>query len=132
VQTDYNSGKLQKPFQARQRFFTNLEFQTHIKEKGKQWKFDYTLNWTGEQNLPNSNEELSSLSPAYVVMNAQITRTFTSTFEMYVGAENFGNYKQEKAIIGSENPFGTNFDTSIVYAPIFGKMFYFGLRFKVK
>lgn len=132
VQTDYSLGKFQKPLQARQRFFTNLEFQTHIKEKGKQWKFDYTLNWTGEQNLPNSNEELPSLSPAYVIMNAQITRTFSSTFEMYVGAENFGNYKQGKAIVGAENPFGTNFDTSIVYAPIFGKMFYFGLRFKVK
>jgi hypothetical protein len=51
---------------------------------------------------------------------------------MYVGAENLGNYTQDKAILGNQNPFGANFDTSIVYAPIFGQMFYAGLRFKIK
>jgi len=65
-------------------------------------------------------------------MNAQITRTFSSTFEMYVGGENIGNYRQDRAILGSSNPFGANFDTSIIYAPVFGQMYYAGLRFKVK
>ena len=65
-------------------------------------------------------------------MNAQITRTFSSRFEVYIGGENMGNYKQEKAILGADNPFGTTFDTSLVYAPIFGQMYYAGLRFKVK
>ena len=65
-------------------------------------------------------------------MNAQITRTFSSTFEMYVGGENIGNYRQDKAVLGSDNPFGPNFDTSIVYAPVFGQMYYAGLRFKIK
>jgi hypothetical protein len=65
-------------------------------------------------------------------MNAQITRTFSSTFEMYVGGENIGNYRQDKAVLGSDNPFGPNFDTSIVYAPVFGQMYYAGIRFKIK
>jgi len=137
IQTDYISGQSERPLQARHRFFGNLGFETHIKEKGKQWKFDFTYNWMGEQKLPEtaSNPEIDRLpvySPSYSLMNAQITRTFSSTFEMYIGGENIGNYKQEKAILGSENPFGSTFDASIVYAPVFGQMYYAGLRFKIK
>ncbi|MBP9849933.1 MAG: TonB-dependent receptor [Flavobacterium sp.] len=132
IKTDYNSGSFQRPLQAKHRFFTNLEFETHIKEKGQQWKFDYTLNWFGKQQLPNTNNQLPDFSPNFIVMNAQVTRTFSSVFEMYLGVENLGNYTQEKAIVGAENPFGTTFDTSSIYAPVFGKMFYAGLRFKVK
>jgi outer membrane receptor for ferrienterochelin and colicin len=137
ISTDYLSGSFQRPLQAKHRFFGNIEYETHIVEKGKQWKFDYTFNWLGKQQLPYtaSNPEqdrLPEFSPSFAVMNAQITRTFSSTFEMYIGGENIGNYRQEKAILGADNPFGSNFDTSIVYAPIFGQMYYAGLRFKIK
>lgn len=135
--TAYNSGIFQRPLQAQQRFFGNLEFETHIKDKGQQWKFDYTFHWIGTQQLPNTitnpvADRLPDFSDPYSLMNAQITRTFSSTFEIYAGAENIGNYKQENAIIGEHNPFGIHFDTSIVYAPIFGQMYYAGLRFKIK
>ena len=137
ISTDYLSGSFQRPLQAKHRFFGNLEYETHIKDKGQQWKFDYTLNWLGKQQLPNtatnpSQDRLPEFSPSFAVMNMQITRTFSSTFEMYLGGENIGNYRQDKAILGSDNPFGPNFDTSIVYAPVFGQMYYAGLRFKVK
>jgi outer membrane receptor for ferrienterochelin and colicin len=137
VRTDYISGNYQKPLQAKHRFFGNLEYETHIGEKGKQWKFDYTFNWIGQLQLPNTasnpvNDRLPEFSKSYSLMNAQITRTFSSTFEMYIGGENIGNYTQEKAILGSENPFGPTFDASIIYAPVFGQMYYAGLRFKIK
>ena len=137
VNKDYISGNYQNPLQAKHRFFGNLEYETHIVDKGKQWKFDFTFNWNGEQQLPNtaSNPEkdrLPEFSPSYALMNAQITRTFSSTFEVYVGGENIGNYTQNKVILGSDNPFGPNFDASIVYAPVFGQMYYAGLRFKIK
>ncbi len=137
IATDYLSGSFQRPLQAKHRFFANIEFQTHIVDKGRQWKFDFTTNWLGKQQLPYtaSNPEqdrLPEFSPSFAVFNAQITRTFSSTFEMYVGGENIGNYRQEKAILGSNNPFGPNFDTSIIYAPVFGQMYYAGLRFKIK
>ena len=137
ISTDYLSGSFQRPLQAKHRFFANIEFATHIKEKGKQWKFDYTLNWLGSQQLPNTatntiSEQLPNLSPSFTVMNTQITRTFSSIFEVYIGGENIGNYRQEKAILGASNPFGSTFDTSIIYAPVFGQMYYAGLRFKVK
>ncbi|MGH2664899.1 TonB-dependent receptor plug domain-containing protein [Flavobacterium sp.] len=137
IKTDYLSGSFQRPLQAKHRFFGNLEFETNKDEKERQWKFDYTLNWIGKQQLPNTvsnpaQDRLPEFSPSFAVMNAQVTKIFSSTFEMYVGAENFGNYKQDKAILGADNPFGTNFDSAIVYAPIFGQMYYAGLRFKIK
>ena len=137
IQTDYLSGRYQKALQAKHRFFGNIEYETPVGEKGQQWKFDYTLNWIGQQQLPTtaSNQEqdrLPEFSKSYSLMNAQITKIFSPTFEVYVGGENIGNYTQEKAILGSENPFGPNFDASIVYAPVFGQMYYAGLRFKIK
>jgi outer membrane receptor for ferrienterochelin and colicins len=135
--TDYNVGTYQRPLQAQNRFFANLEFETHIKDKGQQWKFDYTFNWIGKQQLPTtvSNplaDRLPDFSPSYSLFNAQVTRTFSSVLEVYIGGENMGNYRQENPIVGAQNPFGTSFDSSIVYAPIFGQMFYAGLRFKIK
>lgn len=137
ISTDYLSGSFQRPLQAKHRIFGNIEFETHIKDKGQQWKFDFTTNWLGKQQLPNTAtnpaaDRLPEFSPSFAVMNAQITRTFSSTFEVYIGGENIGNYRQEDAILGDHNPFGTSFDTSIVYAPVFGQMYYAGLRFKIK
>ncbi|HSD13917.1 MAG TPA: TonB-dependent receptor [Flavobacterium sp.] len=137
IKTDYLTGTLERPLQAKHRFFTNLAYETHIKEKGKQWKFDFTYNWMGKQRLPNTstNPEPYKLNPysnPFSVMNAQVTRTFSSVFEMYVGGENIGNYKQKNAILGADDPFGPYFDSSMIYAPVFGQMYYAGIRFKIK
>lgn len=137
IQSDYLSGTFQKALQARHRFFGNLEFETHLNEKGSQWRFDTTLNWMGKQQLPNTKtnlvaDRLPEFSPSFSTVNLQVTRAFSATFEVYIGGENIGNYQQQKAILGNTNPFGTAFDTSIVYAPIFGQMYYAGLRFKIK
>ncbi|WP_417352222.1 TonB-dependent receptor [Flavobacterium alkalisoli] len=137
IKTDYLSGTQDKPLQAKHRFFANLAYETHIGEGGKQWKFDFTYNWMGKQRLPYTGSnpaeyQMGDYSPSFSLMNAQVTRTFSSVFEVYVGGENIGNYRQNKAIIGADNPFGQYFDTSIVYAPVFGQMYYAGLRFKIK
>lgn len=135
--TDYQSGTNERPLQAKHRFFTNVEYATHIDDSGHRWKFDLTWNWTGEQRLPSTlgnsatNRLLTDAKP-FNTVNAQITRSFSSRFEMYAGVENLTNYRQDNAILGSEDPFGTEFDASITYAPIFGRMFYAGLRFKVR
>ncbi|WP_130735984.1 TonB-dependent receptor [Flavobacterium sp. J27] len=137
VQTQYKTEQLQRALQAKHRFFTNLSFETHIKEKGQQWKYDVTYNWLGEQRLPNTTTNLPAYrlgeyAPAFGVINAQITRTFSSVFEVYIGGENIGNYRQDNAIVSASNPFGTYFDSSMIYGPIFGQMYYAGLRFKIK
>jgi outer membrane receptor for ferrienterochelin and colicins len=137
IKTDYLTGMYQKPLQATHRFFGNLGYETHILDKGQQWKFDFTYNWIGEQQLPYTASnpvayQLPEFSPSYSLMNMQITRTFSSTFEVYVGGENIGNYTQDTAIVDSQNPFGPYFDATILYAPVFGQMYYAGLRFKIK
>jgi len=137
VTTDYISGNFQNPLQAKHRFFSNLEYETHIKEKGQQWKFDFTFNRIGQQQLPTTvtnpeKDRLTNFSPSYSLMNTQVTRTFSSVFEIYFGGENIGNYMQDNVILGNNDPFGPTFDASIVYAPVFGQMYYAGLRFKIK
>ena len=52
-------------------------------------------------------------------------------FEIYLGGENVTNMRQKNPILASENPFSDYFDSTIIYAPIFGRMFYSGLRFKI-
>ncbi len=135
--TDYLAGTYQTPLQAQHRFFTNLEYKTHIKDKGQHWRFDYTLNWIGQQQLPftSSNPtayQLADKSNAFTLMNAQITRSFSSAFELYVGGENLTNYKQNNAVVGADAPFSPYFDASMVYGPVFGAMYYAGLRYKIK
>ncbi|AOW09305.1 TonB-dependent receptor [Flavobacterium gilvum] len=137
IKTDYLSGKFQRPLQAQHRFFGNLGYETHRTDKGQQWKFDFTYNWIGEQQLPYTASNpaefrLAEHSPAYSLMNAQVTKVFSPTFEVYVGGENIGNYTQNPAIVDSQNPFGPYFDATILYAPVFGQMYYAGLRFKIK
>lgn len=134
VSTDYKSGTLQKPLQAQHRFFANLGYATSANERGGQWRFDYTLHSLGKQRLPASSaasETMNAYSPTYSLMNSQITRVFNSQFEIYVGGENLTNFTQEHAVMGADNPFGPDFDTTIVYAPIMGRMFYAGFRFKI-
>jgi outer membrane receptor for ferrienterochelin and colicins len=137
IKTDYLSGKYQRPLQAAHRFFGNLGYETSILDKGRQWKFDFTYNWIGEQQLPYTASnpvayQLPEFSPSYSLMNAQITKVFSNSFEIYAGGENIGNYTQTPAIVDSQNPFGPYFDATVLYAPVFGQMYYAGLRFKIK
>ena len=135
VKTDYQTGLLQKPLQAKHRYFANVGYETTPKDNGAQWRFDYTLHTLGEQRLPNTSSnpeqyQLGDYSEPYSLMNAQITKVFNSNFEIYVGGENLSNFTQNNPVLSANDPFGANFDTSIVYAPIMGRMFYGGFRFK--
>tara|TARA_R110000764_G_scaffold28677_2_gene67543 strand:+ start:20346 stop:22607 length:2262 start_codon:yes stop_codon:yes gene_type:complete len=136
IRVDYRSGSLTKPLQPKHRFFTNISYETLRKSNGSQWRFDYTLHWQGEQRLPNTalnpNEyQLTSFSPSYGLMNTQVTRVFSKKFEVYIGGENIANYTQEMAILGSDDPFGPYFDSTILYAPVLGSTYYIGLRYKL-
>ena len=44
------------------------------------------------------------------------------------GAENITNFMQHHPIIDVQNPFGDNFDASMVWGPMHGRTFYAGLR----
>ncbi len=137
ISTDYKTGKLQKPLQPNNRFFVNISYETATKDNGSQWKLDLTFNNIGEQRLPDTatnppQYQLPINSERYSLLNSQITKVFSNKFEIYAGGENLTNVQQVNPILGSENPFGPNFDSTIVYSPIFGRAIYAGLRFKIK
>lgn len=138
VQTQFTKGQLEKTLTPKHRWFANVAYETPDTHENKhsQWKFDVTFNWLGEQRLPSTATNplpyrLSDYAPSFATLNAQITRVFSKTFEVYVGGENITNYKQANGILAADAPFGAYFDSTMQYAPAFGQMYYAGLRFKL-
>jgi hypothetical protein len=136
VRNTNSIGLDQRVLQPRHRFFTNLAYETNTKDNGNQWKFDATYNWLGKQRMPvstgNPSEfQWNTMAPAFFTLNAQVTKVFSSNFEIYVGGENMNNYRQPNAIIASTDPFGDFFDSSMIYGPVFGAMYYAGLRWRI-
>ena len=133
VKKQYNSGFKQNPLTPKNRFFINIDFFSTPKNNGSQWKFDFTYNRIGKQRLPiHSDQSLfNGWSHSYTLLNSQMTRVFSENFEIYFGGENIGSYTQENPILSSENPFGMNFDSTLVYAPIVAPMLYLGIRLKL-
>ena len=138
VQTQFTKGQLEKTLTPKHRWFANIAYETADTHENNhsQWKFDVTFNWLGEQRLPTTATNplayrLSDYAPSFATLNAQITRVFSKTFEVYVGGENITNYKQANGILAADAPFGAYFDSTMQYAPAFGQMYYAGLRFKL-
>jgi len=133
VMTTYKQGDLQKPLSARHRAFVNVRYKAP-----KNWDFDITANWQGQKRIPNTStnpEEFKSLteSPDFTIVNTQLTKSWQDKkFQIYVGAENLLNYKQQDAIIASDNPSSEYFDASLVWGPIYGRNVYGGLRYTLK
>ena len=137
VKTDYTSGKLEKPLTPKHRLFANAAYETHLLDNGSQWKFDATYNWVGEQRFSSTASnpleyQLPEYSPMVGTLNVQVTKVFSSKFEIYLGGENVTNVRQDNPILASNDPFGPYFDSTFVYGPIFGSMYYAGLRFKIE
>jgi len=132
VQTTYFDGLLQRPLIARDRAFANLAYETKDK-----WKFDVTVQWYGQQRIPNTTEnpeayQRPTASPDYVLMNSQVTKDFKSKWSVYLGVENLTNYRVDDPIIAADQPFSPYFDSSLVWGPIFGRMFYTGVRWRIQ
>lgn len=138
VQTDYLTGKFSKPLIPKHRFFANASYVTNADEEVKsRWKFDLTYNWLSEQRFASTSSNPSEFrlpeeSPTVGTLNAQVTKVFSPKFEIYIGGENITNVRQDNPILGANDPFGSNFDTTFVYGPIFGSLYYAGLRFRIK
>jgi outer membrane receptor for ferrienterochelin and colicins len=133
VKTNYNGKLLQRPLVAANRAFANAAYAI------KGFKLDYTITLNGKKRIPNTASnplpyQMDNYSPSFVLMNAQVSKTVGKKHPMdfYIGAENLGNYYQQDVIIAAGQPFGANFDASMVWGPVTGSMFYAGWRFKIK
>jgi hypothetical protein len=69
-----------------------------------------------------------------------VTRAFSSRLDVYFGIENLTDVRQTRPIIGATYPgetpvsaadFDRYFDASLVYGPVFGRMMYGGLRWRI-
>jgi len=132
VKTSYNGDLKKKPFVANHRAFINLAYQTR-----KYWTFDYTVNWQGQKRIPSLNSnpvqyQMDDYSPSFFMMNAQISKSWHQRFDAYIGVENILDYKQENPILASEDPFGSYFDSSLIWGPISGRNIYMGIRYRIK
>ena len=96
------------------------------------WMFDATWNYIGESRIPYHPliEDNKTVSDPFYVINSQVTKKF-KTFDVYLGGENLLNYKQVNPILGGDDPFGSNFDASIIWAPVMGRLIYTGIRLKI-
>lgn len=131
VKTNYGDALLENPLVSKHRAFVNSSYKTD-----SDWHFDLTVNWNGQKRLPNtqSNPEAyrrEEQSPNYFLVNAQVMKRWNDVFDIYLGAENLLNYKQNDAIIAADDPFGEYFDASIVWAPLFGANIYLGFRYNM-
>lgn len=144
ARSDYGDfvGLRQDPFVAQHRGFVTVAHGTKPDDKGRQWRSDVTFQVTGPQRLPMTAVDGNPVAyhrpdyaPTFVTGNIQVSRNFGEGKQIYVGVENVTNYRQADPIIApgaqpgsldaADNP---SFDASIVYAPIFGRNMYAGVR----
>lgn len=132
--TSNMAGRIDKPFVARHRGFLNITQNTR-----KSWQFSTTFQVYGKQRIPGfkatntiAGTQLDRYySPAFVQLNAQVSKQFKSGFESFIGVENVLNYRQENPIINADQPFSAGFDASLVWGPVFGRMLYGGFRWRI-
>jgi outer membrane receptor for ferrienterochelin and colicins len=137
VKTQYMGGMNTVPLIAKHRGFANIAYETRKTKKDSQWKFDLTAHFIGSQRIPstlsNPVEFQKPLEAApFVQMSGQITYVCNKKWEFYLGGENLTNYMLNQPIISFENPNSPYFDSSLIWGPIFGRMFYAGLRWTIE
>ncbi|MCB0520393.1 MAG: TonB-dependent receptor [Lewinellaceae bacterium] len=127
-----DNGLRRRPLTAPHRALAALDYET----PNKNWMFNTNIQYTGWQrfadagHIPTSIEDkkyFDGYSPAYVLINAQVTRRFKQ-WEIYLGGENLTDYRQEHAIVDWQNPFGEHFDAMQVWGPLVGARGYVGIR----
>ncbi len=132
VMTTINNDFVEKPLVNKYKGLITFSYQSPYKK----WQFDLNTQINGNQRLPYTGFypdefQMPENSPAYFLLNGQITRYFDK-WEIYIGGENLTNYRQENPIISSDDPFGDYFDSSIIWAPITGIKVFAGFRFKLE
>ena len=134
VKQTYNQQLLERPLIAKNRAFLSIDYAS-----SNTWKLNYTITYNGKKRITNTADnpsiyQLSTYSPSFVLMNVQVSKTFSKQYPMdiYVGAENITNFFQQNSILAANTPFSSFFDASMLWGPTTGRMFYFGWRIKIK
>lgn len=100
------------------------------------WQFDLSLALNGGGRIPtpyrlaDGTSSWASTFRPYTQLNAQITRNFRH-WAVYVGGENLTNFRQPNPIVGAADPWGADFDATMIYGPLHGAMIYVGFRYNL-
>ena len=106
----------------------------------KKWQFDVTAQFNGISRMPDGFTAYGDMLGGYGTpkpiiwypqLMAQVTKYFR-TCSIYVGAENMTNFRQDSPIIGYDDPYGTDFDASMVWGPTMGWKAYIGFRYDLE
>ena len=106
--------------------------------KFEKWKFDLTSQYNGisritpQDKMPGIVRRNYTHSPAYFIVNAQITKKLKQNFDIYLGGENLFNFTQKDPLTEPFIPYHTHFDTTMLWGPVVGRVIYAGLRFSIK
>ena len=122
VKTTINGVLREKPLSSRYKGLVTATYKTPLEI----WQFDVTLQINGGGRMPDG----FGYFDAYPVLNAQILKWFRWG-NVYIGAENITGFKQKDPIIGYDDPWGENFDATMIYGPIDGIMVYGGIKWKL-
>ena len=127
-------GLVEKPMTSRFKGVLNLQYATNLNK----WIFDFTASLNGSCRVYDFMESLTDKdgnllykngrTPVYPLLYAQVTRRFKG-WDVYLGAENLTNFRQQNAIIGASNPRQPSFDASRIWGPLMGIKAHIGFRF---
>ncbi|MFV0521225.1 MAG: TonB-dependent receptor [Mangrovibacterium sp.] len=131
VKITYGNELKEAPFTNKYKGLLSASYATNLNK----WQFDFTAQFNGNQRLPSTADNAAEnrradYSDNYVVLLAQITKNYRN-WSFYVGGENLSSYTQQDAIIAPESPFSNDFDASRIWAPIYGRMFYAGIKYNL-
>ncbi|MCG8581442.1 MAG: TonB-dependent receptor [Bacteroidales bacterium] len=131
VKATYNGTLMKRPLISRTKGLLNLSYSTPLKK----WQFDFTTQFNGEGRVPSTASNPPEYQrpdsfDSYQIVNSQITKYFRK-WNVYLGVENLGDFKQDNPIIAGDDPFGDNFDSSLIWGPIMGRRVYLGIRFSI-
>ncbi len=125
VKATYSGQLREKPLNSR---YKGLLTASYAPGLGK-WQFDATLQLNGGGRMPDNHG--NGLWPerfkAYEQVSAQITRFFRH-WSIYAGGENLTRFKQKNPIVSADNPWSSDFDATMIWGPLHGRIFYIGAR----
>ena len=129
VKCTYNGLLREKPLTNK---YKGLLTASYAPGLGK-WQFDVTLQLNGGGRMPNSYIDFDGQPSwdehykGYEQLSAQVTRFFRY-WSIYAGGENITGFRQKNPIIGADNPWSSHFDSTMIWGPIHGAIYYIGVR----
>jgi outer membrane receptor for ferrienterochelin and colicins len=120
---------MEQPLNSRYKGLLSASYATRLNK----WQFDLTgqFNGGGRMPLPDTLFPLWEKEfPAYTIVNGQITRNHKK-WSFYAGVENLLNFMIHNPIIAATDPWGKNFDGTMIWGPVHGRKIYAGIRYTI-